>query len=172
MSILFLYCFYALLTDYRLKICQSSLPSPFFLPVIPFAKEPVLVFNDQSQILIMRDDWGRINCFQTTLRLFSYNFYTVFAFLHPILMYMRAFALMVLALGSMGIVHSHNTPFCPRASGEVEQISSWRKKWRAELNNFLLSYRSANQTTTGRKGKGSPFSLPPYSLSPTPFDAC
>ena len=151
-SILFLYCFYDYSTDFRLKICQSSLPSPFFLPVIPFFKEPVLVFNDQRQILIMRDDMG-------TCQLFSDNSVLDFCILFWCICIIYAcfctdgFSLVFKKkekhLKEMSILHSHNTLFCPRASGEVEQISSWRKKWRAELNNFLLSYRSANQTTTG-----------------------
>ena len=63
-------------------------------------------------------------------------------------------------LEEMGIVHHHTTPLWPRANGEVERenrslLKAMRvfqaegKNWRAELNKFLLAYRSTNHTTTG-----------------------
>ena len=63
-------------------------------------------------------------------------------------------------LEEMGIIHHHTTPLWPRANGEVERenrslLKAMRvfhaegKNWRAELNKFLLAYRSTNHTTTG-----------------------
>ena len=63
-------------------------------------------------------------------------------------------------LREMGIKHQLTTPLWPRANGEVERqnrslLKSMRafqaegKDWRAELNKFLLAYRSTNHTTTG-----------------------
>ena len=60
----------------------------------------------------------------------------------------------------MGIVHHRNTPFWPRANGEVERqnrslLKAMRvfqaegKDWRLELNKFLLAYQSTSHTTTG-----------------------
>ena len=63
-------------------------------------------------------------------------------------------------LEEMGIVHHHNTPFWPRANGEVERqnrslLKAMRvfqadgKDWRLELNKFPLACRSTSHTTTG-----------------------
>ena len=63
-------------------------------------------------------------------------------------------------LEEMGIVHHRNTPFWPRANGEIERqnrslLKAMRvfqaegKDWRLELNKFLLAYQSTSHTTTG-----------------------
>ena len=63
-------------------------------------------------------------------------------------------------LEEMGIIHHHTTPMWPRANGEVERenrslLKAMRvfhaegKNWQAELNKFLLAYRSTNHTNTG-----------------------
>lgn len=63
-------------------------------------------------------------------------------------------------LEEMGIIHHHTMPLWPRANGEVEGenrslLKAMRvfqpegKNWQAELNKFLLAYRSTNHTTTG-----------------------
>ena len=62
-------------------------------------------------------------------------------------------------LKEMGIKHQLTTPLWPRANGEVERRNRSLLKpkgafqeendWRAELNKFLLAYRSTNHITTG-----------------------
>ena len=63
-------------------------------------------------------------------------------------------------LEEMGIIRHHITTLWPRANGEVERenrslLKAMRvfhaegKNWRAEINKFLLAYRSTNHTTTG-----------------------
>ena len=64
-------------------------------------------------------------------------------------------------LQEMGVVVRHTTPLWPRNNGKVEcerqsllntmQVSQEEgcKHWQAELNKFLLEYRSTNYSTTG-----------------------
>ena len=63
-------------------------------------------------------------------------------------------------LEEMAVAHRHTTPLWPRVSSEVEP-EDWSllkdmrvskaegKHWQAELNKFLLVYRSANHSTAG-----------------------
>ena len=63
-------------------------------------------------------------------------------------------------LSEMGIQHRRNTPFWPRANGEVERQNrtllktlkiahAEQKNWNIELQRFLLAYRTTPHTTTG-----------------------
>ena len=64
-------------------------------------------------------------------------------------------------LREMGIEHRKTTPFWPRANGEVERqnrslLKAMRaaaaegRNWHAEMNKFLLAYRSTPHSTTGK----------------------